>query len=126
MGNTSEYQIPIFISSTHYNLIDLRAELCRFLGELGYRPILSSSEGFPDRSPILEPCESCLKVIEDNCFIMILIIDAKYGKKLSWPHFKTILSKNTVNNPCPNCGGKIVKEAYLGGAVYFCSSCQKL
>jgi len=39
---------------------------------------------------------------------------------------ETILSKNTVNNPCPNCGGKIGKEAYLGGAVYFCSSCQKL
>jgi formamidopyrimidine-DNA glycosylase len=41
-------------------------------------------------------------------------------------HYKTLLSKNTIKNPCPNCGNAIVKEAYLGGAVYFCPSCQKL
>ena len=40
--------------------------------------------------------------------------------------YKTILSKNTVNQPCPNCGNSIVKEAYLGGAVYYCPVCQKL
>jgi formamidopyrimidine-DNA glycosylase len=40
--------------------------------------------------------------------------------------YKTLLSKNTVKNPCPNCGHAIVKEAYLGGAVYFCPTCQKL
>jgi formamidopyrimidine-DNA glycosylase len=40
--------------------------------------------------------------------------------------YKTILSKNTFTDPCPNCGGSIRKEAYLGGAVYFCPSCQKL
>lgn len=40
--------------------------------------------------------------------------------------YKTILSKNTIMSPCPNCGNSIVKEAYLGGAVYFCPSCQKL
>ena len=40
--------------------------------------------------------------------------------------YKTILSKNTVNKPCPNCGSNIVKEAYLGGAIYFCPVCQKI
>ena len=40
--------------------------------------------------------------------------------------YKTILSKNTVQNPCPDCGGAIFKEAYMGGAVYFCPVCQKL
>jgi formamidopyrimidine-DNA glycosylase len=40
--------------------------------------------------------------------------------------YKTRLSKNTVNNPCPDCGGTIVKEAYLGGAVYYCPVCQEL
>ncbi|HER09896.1 MAG TPA: endonuclease VIII [Bacteroides sp.] len=38
--------------------------------------------------------------------------------------YKTLLSKNTLQNPCPNCGHAIVKEAYMGGAVYFCPSCQ--
>lgn len=40
--------------------------------------------------------------------------------------YKTILSKNTWKSPCPNCGGQIVKQAYLGGSVYYCPSCQRL
>jgi formamidopyrimidine-DNA glycosylase len=36
----------------------------------------------------------------------------------------TILSKNTLDRPCPRCGGVIIKEAYLGGAVYYCPVCQ--
>ncbi len=40
--------------------------------------------------------------------------------------YETILSKNTLKNPCPNCGDTIVKEAYLGGAVYYCPGCQPL
>ncbi len=30
----------------------------------------------------------------------------------------------TVALPCPRCGAKVVKEAYLGGSVYYCSNCQ--
>lgn len=40
--------------------------------------------------------------------------------------YKTILSKNTLKKPCLNCGGTIIKEAYLGGAIYFCPDCQPL
>ena len=40
--------------------------------------------------------------------------------------YKTLLSKNTVKHPCPKCGDIIVKEAYMGGAVYFCPTCQKI
>ena len=40
--------------------------------------------------------------------------------------YKTLLSKNTFAEPCPGCGGAIVKEAYLGGAVYYCPVCQSL
>lgn len=39
--------------------------------------------------------------------------------------YKTILCKNTLSLPCPICGGVIQKEAYLGGAVYYCPDCQK-
>ncbi len=38
--------------------------------------------------------------------------------------YQIILSKNTVGQPCPGCGAEIKKEAYLGGAVYFCPVCQ--
>lgn len=40
--------------------------------------------------------------------------------------YHTLLSRNTVSHPCPACGGTIVKENYLGGAVYYCPSCQKV
>ena len=40
--------------------------------------------------------------------------------------YRTRLSKNTVSAGCPRCGGPITKEAYLGGAVYYCPACQPL
>ena len=40
--------------------------------------------------------------------------------------YKTILSKNTFHQPCPNCGVKLVKETYLGGTIYFCPVCQRV
>jgi len=40
--------------------------------------------------------------------------------------YKTMLSKNTVNKPCPICGTIIRKEAYMGGSIYFCERCQTL
>lgn len=40
--------------------------------------------------------------------------------------YETILSRNTANMPCSVCGTTIKKEAYLGGSIYFCSTCQKL
>ncbi len=39
--------------------------------------------------------------------------------------YKTILSKNTLGHPCPECGSDIKKESYLGGAIYYCGGCQK-
>lgn len=40
--------------------------------------------------------------------------------------YQTLLSRNTLMDPCPNCGSKIVKEAFLGGSVYYCSVCQSI
>jgi formamidopyrimidine-DNA glycosylase len=40
--------------------------------------------------------------------------------------YLTRLSKNSRTDPCPVCGSPIVKEAYLGGAVYWCPRCQPL
>lgn len=45
-----------------------------------------------------------------------------YGNKGG---YRVILSKNTYMSPCPNCGGTIMKEAYMGGAVYYCPVCQR-
>lgn len=40
--------------------------------------------------------------------------------------YRVKLSKNTLASGCPRCGGQLVKEAYLGGAVYYCPLCQPL
>jgi formamidopyrimidine-DNA glycosylase len=40
--------------------------------------------------------------------------------------YRSLLSKNTWQEPCPVCGATIVKEPYLGGAVYYCPRCQPL
>jgi len=37
-----------------------------------------------------------------------------------------IMDKNSVGNPCPECGSSIEKTQYLGGTCYFCPSCQRL
>ena len=38
--------------------------------------------------------------------------------------YGTVLSAKTWKNPCPVCGGVRVRQAYLGGNVYFCPNCQ--
>jgi len=40
--------------------------------------------------------------------------------------YKTILSKNTLIYPCHVCGTGLVKQAFLGGNIYFCPTCQPL
>lgn len=40
--------------------------------------------------------------------------------------YKTVMSKNHRDGPCPVCGEGIVKQAYLGGSIYFCPGCQKV
>ncbi len=41
-------------------------------------------------------------------------------------NYHATLSKNTYKDPCPICGEAIIKEAYLGGSIYYCPVCQKL
>lgn len=40
--------------------------------------------------------------------------------------YKTRMSKNTLFASCPSCGNQIRKESYMGGAIYFCPTCQSL
>lgn len=39
--------------------------------------------------------------------------------------YASTLSRRTVGTACPRCGGAIVKEAYMGGSVYYCPGCQR-
>lgn len=39
--------------------------------------------------------------------------------------YVTRASRNTCGKPCARCGTPIVKEAYMGGAVFYCPCCQE-
>jgi formamidopyrimidine-DNA glycosylase len=39
--------------------------------------------------------------------------------------YESRASRNTLGKPCARCGSDIVKEAYLGGSVFYCPKCQK-
>jgi len=39
--------------------------------------------------------------------------------------YDVILCSKKAESGCPKCGTAIVKEAYMGGSVYYCPSCQK-
>lgn len=36
-----------------------------------------------------------------------------------------LMDKNAPGRPCPACGGRVEKMAYLGGSCYFCPNCQR-
>lgn len=40
--------------------------------------------------------------------------------------YRTVMSAKNLGAQCPGCGEKIVRQAYMGGNVYFCPSCQKI
>lgn len=40
--------------------------------------------------------------------------------------YETAMSRNHVGEHCHVCGQPIIKDAYLGGSVYYCENCQKL
>lgn len=40
--------------------------------------------------------------------------------------YTRLMDKNAVGRPCPGCSGEIEKIQYLGGACYYCPSCQPL
>jgi formamidopyrimidine-DNA glycosylase len=38
--------------------------------------------------------------------------------------YARLMDSQAVDRPCPACGARVQKIQYLGGACYFCSSCQ--
>jgi len=40
--------------------------------------------------------------------------------------YATMMSAGKLGEPCPGCGGAVVKQAYMGGSVYYCPVCQPL
>ncbi len=69
----------MFVSSTCYDLRQVRANLRSFIESLGLQPILSEYDSFPV-NPDVSAVENCLRVVDENADIFLLIIGGRYGK----------------------------------------------
>lgn len=69
----------VFISSTCYDLKQIRSDMRSFFGDdLGYDVLLSEYDQFP-LDPSLDTIENCLRVVDERADIFILIIGCRYG-----------------------------------------------
>lgn len=66
------------VSSTCYDLKQVRKDLSRFIEEIGYNPLLSEFDYFPI-DPDLDTVENCRRRVEQDADIMVLIIGGRYG-----------------------------------------------
>lgn len=68
----------VFVSSTFYDLKQVRADLKDFITSLGLIPVISEYDSFPI-DPTTSAVENCLKVVDENADIFVLIIGGRYG-----------------------------------------------
>lgn len=67
-----------FVSSTCYDLSQLRADLKDFLSSLGFEPLLSEISSFPV-NPQATTIENCVNAVKERADVFILVVGARYG-----------------------------------------------
>lgn len=68
----------VFVSSTMYDLGDLRARLRDFIEGLGWKPVMSEHDPFPiDASE--STVQNSLRNVRENADIIVMIVGARYG-----------------------------------------------
>ena len=73
--------IKVFVSSTCYDLVDLRAELADFLESKGFIAKLSDDAYRIDVDPTVDTIQTCLRNVE-TADVVVCIIDLMYGPLL--------------------------------------------
>ena len=73
--------IKVFLSSTCYDLKQIRSDMFDFLSNMGFIPILSEYSNFPV-NPDKNTVENCIENVKNNTDIFILIIGNKYGSQI--------------------------------------------
>jgi hypothetical protein len=68
----------VFVSSTCYDLRQIRVDLRDFLAGLGLDPVLSEFASFPV-NPDASTLDNCLKAVEQRADIFVLVIGGRYG-----------------------------------------------
>lgn len=68
----------VFVSSTCYDLKQVRADLKAFIESLGLEPVISEYDAFPV-DPNVTTVENCLRVVDAKADIFVLIVGGRYG-----------------------------------------------
>lgn len=68
----------LFISSTCYDLSQVRSDLKEFIESIGMEPILSELDSFPV-DPFQDNFNNCLETVKNRTDIFILIVGGRYG-----------------------------------------------
>jgi hypothetical protein len=72
------YPPKVFVSSTCYDLKQIRADLRQFIDSLGFEPMLSEFDSFPvDTS--LKAVENCIERVQSEADILVLVVGGRYG-----------------------------------------------
>lgn len=71
------HSLKVFISSTCYDLKQIRKDLQEFISQMGYQPIMSEFDSFPV-DPSDDNVVSCIQNIESSD-LFVLIIGGRYG-----------------------------------------------
>jgi len=72
----------LFVSSTCFDLRQIRADIIDFATSLGLEPVLSEYNSFPI-DPDLSAVENCIRAVEERADILLLIVGRRYGSIVS-------------------------------------------
>ncbi len=70
----------VFVSSTCFDLAQVRKDLKLFIESIGMLPILSESSSFPV-NPNLGAIGNCLACVKEQADIFVLVVGARYGSE---------------------------------------------
>ena len=68
----------VFVSSTMYDLSELRAQLRQFVAGLGWRAVMSEHDSFPI-DPDQSTVENSRRNVRENADIFVMVVGARYG-----------------------------------------------
>lgn len=68
----------LFVSSTCYDLSQVRADLTDFAKEMGFEPVLSELDSFPV-DPSSDTVSNCLQVVRTRADLFLLVVGGRYG-----------------------------------------------
>ena len=78
-GSTVKNRPPnVFVSSTMYDLSDLRSQLRWFVEGLGWRAVMSEHDSFPI-DPDQTTVENSRRNVRENTDIFVMVVGARYG-----------------------------------------------